>query len=549
MTQREAILARLAGLRYDLLVIGGGIVGAGIARDAAMRGLKVALVEQGDFASGTSSKTSKLIHGGLRYLEHGHLRLVFEGLRERHVLRTIAPSLVRPLPLLLPVYAGDARSVWKIRAGLWLYDLLAARHALQPHRMLSARRTLEREPALRVDGLKAAGVYADCHMDDARLCLMNILQATRFGAVCANYVRVTEFLKASGRLCGASVRDSFTGRSFNVRAAAVINATGPWGDRLRRLSEPSAQARLVPTKGAHLILPRLAQEAIFTQARSDSRLLFVLPWGAYTLVGTTEAPAGEALDDLAASSDEVGYLLEEVNRLLPGSHVDEADIIATFAGARPLLSFGGRSATTASREHAIEMDRWGLISVLGGKFTTYRRMSQQAVDFVVSRYRWPADRCLSDQVSLVETLHPVTLEYWHEVTRRLDPDLLGRCLLRYGAGTLPLLQSLAKDPTLAQPVCPHHEYIEAELVHALQEEFGCTLVDLLARRTRIAWSSCQGLDALSRITELLQRYGGLSAAQVERQVDAYRRFLASGFSFRPPQPAEPDPQPQEVQRT
>lgn len=547
--RRDTLLAQLSGLRYDVLVIGGGIVGAGVARDAAMRGLKVAVVEQGDFASGTSSKTSKLIHGGLRYLEHGRVRLVFESLRERRILRTIAPSLVRPLPLLLPAYQGDTRPVWKIRAGLWLYDVLAARHALQPHRLLSARRALEREPALRVDGLKAAGVYADCQMDDARLCLANILQAVRFGAVCANYVRVEALLKANGRLCGATLRDVFTGRRFDVRAAVVVNAAGPWGDRLRRLSDAAALPRLAPTKGIHLILPRLAQEALFAQARADGRMLFVLPWGAYTLVGTTETSVGESLDELAASADEVGYLLEEVNRLLPGSHVDADDVIGTFAGARPLLAFAGRPAGRASREHAIEVDAWGLISVLGGKFTTYRHMSRQAVDGIVSRSRWRADRCLSDQVGLIEPLHAVTLAHWQDVTRPLDPDVLGRLLIRYGAGTLPLLQRVAQDPSLAQPVCPHHEVIEAELVHALEGELACTLTDLLARRTRIAWSSCQGLDALSRTAELLQRYGGWSAAQVEGHVAAYRRFLAEGLSFRPARPAAPEAHPQEAQRT
>ena len=531
MTSRDASVARLRGQRFDVLIIGGGIVGAGIARDAAMRGLKVALIEQGDFASGTSSKTSKLIHGGLRYLEHGHLRLVFESLQERHVLRTIAPSFVHPLSLLLPVYAGDLRPAWKVNVGLWLYDLLATGRNIRTHRMLGARRALALEPGLQVDGLRAAGLYADCQMDDARVCLANILQAVSWGAVCCNYVRLRELIKADHRVCGGVAEDVLTGRSLEIQAHVVVNATGPWSDRVRRLSESDAPKRLAPSKGIHLIVPRLAQEALFVQGRADGRMLFLLPWGEYSLVGTTETAVGDSLDALAASSDEVGYLLDEVNRVLPGSRLDESDIIATFAGARPLLASAGTS-TQASREHRIEIDRWGLVSVMGGKFTTYRLIAQQTVDLLVTRHRWRVDRCLTDQVTLLEMIHPVSVEYWHGLTRQIDPDLLARLLTRYGAGTFPILQLLSRDPALSQPICPHHEVIQAELVHAFQGEFAATLTDVLARRTRIAWSSCQGLDALSTVADLFQRYGRLTPARVGQQVEHYQQFLAQSLAFR-----------------
>jgi len=532
MTPRAALLARLGAIRYDILVIGGGIVGAGIARDAAMRGLKVALIEQGDFAGGTSSKTSKLIHGGLRYLEHGHVRLVHESLQERQTLRTIAPGLVRPLSLLLPVYQGDLRAPWKLHLGLWLYDALAGRRNLRPHRVLPPRRAVELEPALRLDGLKAAGLYADCQMDDARLCLANILQAAGFGAVCANYVRLREFLKVNGQVCGGTVEDAFTGRLIDIQARAVVNATGPWADRTRRLSDPSASPRLAPTKGIHVILPQITREALFVEARADRRMFFILPWGGQSLVGTTETNAADSVDALSASADEVGYLLEEVNRLLPGSRVGPEDVLATFAGARPLLAAPGRSATQASREHRIEEDSAGLISVMGGKYTTFRRMAQEAVDAVLRRHRWAADRSLSDQVSLIEAPHPASLEHWEAVTRAVDPDLLGRCAARYGAGMFHLLSLMAQDPQLAQPICQHHEVAEAELAHSLQQELACTLTDVLARRTRIAWSPCQGLDALSRLSELCTQYGRWPQAKFEEQAAEYRKFLASGLAFR-----------------
>ncbi|MBI3321896.1 MAG: glycerol-3-phosphate dehydrogenase/oxidase [Candidatus Omnitrophica bacterium] len=529
---RDIALARLRGERADLLIIGGGIVGAGIARDAAMRGLRVALIEQGDFASGTSSKTSKLIHGGLRYLEHGHWRLVFESLRERRILRTIAPGLIHPLSLLLPVYRGDARSAWKIRLGLWLYSLLAAGRNLRSPYMFSPRRALAREPSLRGEGLQAVGCYTDCQMDDARVCLANILQAVSLGAMCCNYVRLRVLLKANQVVCGAIVEDVFTGREFEIRAEAVVNAAGPWSDQIRRLSAADAPPRLAPSKGVHLIVPRVAHEALFVQSRADARMFFVLPWGeGSSLIGTTESPLDGTLETLAANANEVDYLLDEVNRILPSSHLDADDVLATFAGARPLLA-SARSATRASREHRIEVDRWGLISVMGGKFTTYRLMAKQVVDLLIRERRWTVDRCLTDRVSLLESVPPVSVDHWQAITRALDPERLARLLMRYGAGALHILRLLDLDPALGHSLCPHHEWLEAELVHALRNELACTITDVFARRTPVAWSSCQGLDALSRMTELCQRYAGRSRAEMDRQIEEYHQFLARSLAFR-----------------
>ena len=530
MMWRQLLASRARGRVFDVLVIGGGIVGASIARDAALRGLSAALVEQGDFASGTSSKTSKLIHGGLRYLEHGHLRLVAESLRERATLRAIAPTLVQPLSLLLPVYAGDLRPAWQINCGLWLYDLLAGRRNLRPHRMLSRRRALAMEPGLRAEGLRGAGLYADCQMDDARLCLANVLQAASLGAVCLNYTRVQRLLLVGGQACGALVEDLLSGQASELQARVLVNAAGPWADSVRRLSDPNAPARLEPIKGIHLVLPALAREALFFRARRDQRMLFLLPWSGYTLAGTTEGPVSQPLEALAAAAEEVGYLLDEVNRILPGSHLGEDDIVATFAGARPLLAHGG-SATGASREHRLEVDGAGLISVLGGKYTTARAMAQQAVDLVAERLGRRRERCLTDEISLLEAPQPVATGYWGDLTRAVDPDLLGRFFTRYGAGTFHLLELIAHEPGLSQPVCPHHEVTGAELVHAVQREFACTITDALARRTRMAWSACQGLDALSRVTDLVQRFAGLSADTLEAQAAAYRQFLAQGRQF------------------
>lgn len=530
MNRRAELLARLRSQSFDLLIIGGGIVGAGIARDAAMRGLRVALIERGDFAGGASSKTSKLIHGGLRYLEQGRLRLVAESLRERRILRTIAPQLVWPSTFAMPVYRGDARAPWQIACGLMVYDLLAMRPGFTPHRMLSRRRAIQHEPRVSPDGLRAMGTYVDCQMDDARLCLANILQAVAFGAACVNYVTLLAFQQTSGRLTGAFVEDRRTEERFSLSARVVVNATGPWSDAVRRLSDPHAGTRLAPTKGIHVVVPRLCTHPLFVQARANRRMVFLLPWAGATLIGTTESDIPD-LETLSATAEEVNYLLTEANRVVPGARLTARDVLATFAGARPLLAFSG-SATRASREHRLEVDAAGLVSVMGGKYTTFRLMAKQTLDMILSRWRFRAEACLTHQVELLEPVHPVVLTRWQEVTRDIPEDLLARLLIRYGTGTFRILRLLEFEPRLIQPVCPHHDVIQAELVYALQEELACTVSDLLVRRTAIAFSSCQGLDGLSTLTDLLRRYGRLSPEEIEAQLADYRRVLSASLGFR-----------------
>ena len=532
MSLRGELVAKLRTQPVDLLVIGGGIVGAGLTRDAAMRGLRVALIDKGDFASGTSSKTSKLIHGGLRYLEHGQLRLVFQSLKERHILRSIAPQLVWPLSLTIPLYRGDPRPRWQIMCGLALYDLLALSRNPQAHRMVSVRESLNREPAFNPDGLLGTASYGDCQMDDARLCLANVLQAVSCGAVCCNYVALRAFTKTSGRISGAVVQDSRTSEVFEIRARVVVNATGPWSDAVRRLSDSTATARVTPTKGIHLVIPRLTHQAVLFQARWNRRMIFLLPWGDYSLLGTTESAEAGDLDALRANANEVDYLLGEVNRIIPdaGSRVHAERIIATFAGARPLLAFSG-SSTRASREHRIEVDRYGLVSVMGGKYTTFRAMAQHALDLIVKRFGLRAERCLTSRISLLEPAHPVVLNRWQEVTSRMAPEVLARLLTRYGTGAFRILELVEFEPGLAQAVCPHHDVMQAELVYGMREELACTISDLLVRRTTIAYSACQGLDLLSTLTDLLQRYGRVSREDLEEQVAGYRRVLADSLAF------------------
>lgn len=533
MTRRTEFLARLCTQHFDVLVIGGGIVGAAIVRDAAMRGLRVALIDKGDFAGGTSSKTSKLIHGGLRYLEQGRVRLVRESLHERAILHTLAPALVWPLPLLLPVYHAGPRPSWQIALGLTLYDALAGANALQHHRLLSIPQAIRTEPRLNPVGLRAAALYTDCQMDDARLCVAHILQAVGFGAVCCNYVKLLAFEKARHQICGARVEDMLTGEQFDVRAHVVINAGGPWSDAIRRLSAAHPGVRLAPTKGIHLVVPRLSDHGLAVQSPHDRRLMFVLPWKTFSLIGTTESSDFGSLETLSATHHEVAYLLDSVNRIFPDASLRATDVITTFAGARPLLAFAG-SSHRASREHRLEVDRFGLISIMGGKYTTARLMAKQTVDLAVARLGARAERCLTDQIALLESVDDAVLSRWQEVMRGLEPALVARLLATYGAGSLRIFRLLEFEPQLSQPLCPHHDTIGAEFVYGLQDELACTVSDLLMRRTAMAYSPCHGLDALETIVDLCRRYGGLSHAQLEEHATHYRATVAHNAAFREP---------------
>ena len=362
----------LAAEQFDVLIIGGGILGAGIARDAALRGLRVALIDKGDFASGTSSASSKLIHGGFRYLEQRAFRLVRESCRERAILQRIAPHLVRPLPILFPVYDGNRHSLLKIRAGATIYDFFSH----DRHETLNPARTRMKEPALNPTGLHGAVMIRDCQEDDARFCLDNILHAAELGAVCANYCELTGFITQEDRIIAARTRDG-----IEISARTFINATGPWAEHVAGLAPFPNPVRLSPTKGVHLLVPKLTQgHGIIFQASHDDRILFVLPWNECSLVGTTDTDWRGDAGNARAETLDVEYLLSEVNRLL-NRQLTTRDILTTFAGVRALLQ-SDRSPSLRPREHAILRQGRNLINVVGGKYTTYRLIAQQVVDLL-----------------------------------------------------------------------------------------------------------------------------------------------------------------------
>ncbi len=501
---------RLTRRRHDVLIIGGGINGAGIARDLALRGLRVALVEKGDFASGASSASTKLVHGGVRYLENFDVHLVFEACRERRILQSIAPHLVRPIPFFIPVYEQDPRSLLTIRAGMTLYDTLAMFRNTHHHSILSATEATAREPALRTEGLSGVALYWDCRMDDARLCLENVLAAVKAGAMVENYLEVTAFLKDRGRLRGALLRDRETGEDLEVEAEVVVNASGPWLDKLCALDgEPEGKLR--PTRGTHILVPRInhGEEALYLTAGRDDRLFFVIPWGGLSLIGTTDVDFPGDPDAVSPAEEDIDYLLAETGRHLRGTTLRRSDVVAAFSGLRPLVAEKSVKAFRVSREHRIFESASGLISVGGGKYTTYRTVAAKVAARVTERLGRGRGRSITHRIPLPGGI----TGHFASFLRREAPVLSGKyglstkvlveLLNRYGSRTRHLLSLLQEDPALARPVAPGSSLLAVQVVYGAGFEFARSPEDVLRRRTTLALEEGRGLAELEAVAAIL----------------------------------------------
>jgi glycerol-3-phosphate dehydrogenase len=475
MSYRTTVLDELASKTFDLLVVGGGITGAGIARDAAMRGLSVALVDKGDFAGGTSSRSSRLIHGGVRYLEHGHLRLVFEASAERRRLLRIAPHLVRPLAFTWPVYVGQRLSRWKLAAGLTVYDLLALFRNVARHRRLSATDLLSTEPRLRSSELLGGVRYFDAATDDARLTLANVLDAQGYGAVVANHVAFTGMTETAGGVRLARVEDALSGDRAEVHALAFVNATGPWSDAVQQMETAATQRRVQGSKGAHIAVRRERvgnMDAVTLIHPRDGRVMFTLPAGHHTIVGTTDTFTTASPDDVRASETDVAYLLEAVNAYFPDARLERQDVIAAWAGIRPLLPTSG-SSVSATREHLITASGRSVV-IAGGKLTTYRVMARQAVDAAQRILRRPPGRAPTGDRMLPAVGGPDNVE----------GDVVAGLTYRL-----------------------------ADLRRAVDRELAATLGDLLIRRTRVAFETPDNGRAAAR---RVATYLGWNSKELER---------------------------------
>lgn len=545
-TRRDA-LVEMASRPLDVLVVGGGITGAGTALDAAARGYRVGLIERADFASGTSSRSTKLIHGGIRYLPQFDLPLVREALLERGRLLRNAPHLVRPLAFILPLYASSRHPVGLTVAppkgigldlildtGLFMYDELAGKENVGRHRRIDREEVLARARCLTDDGLKTGFVYYDAQTDDARLTLAVLRTAHDYGALLANYVAATRFYRdESGRVAGVFARESLDAADNGellLRAKHVVNATGVWAEETERLAGDTPNLSIAPSKGTHLLLPRealdLGDEAVVLPETADGRIIFIVPWLSRALVGTTDEGV-DGMVDPVASDEEIEYLLEHLNKFIRRP-VSRADIVATYAGYRPLLRLRrGRTPSRLSRTHTVVEAGDGLVTVSGGKLTTYRVMAQDVMDRIDTREgRKRRHVTLNLPLRGGKGLASAREEMQSRArVLNLSPAITSHTLRAYGDKAVDVLALIDSDPELATPLVTDLPYLGAEVVYACRQEMALTPEDTLARRTRIALEDrTRGLSAAPRVAALMGRELGWSDAEIERHVAGYTRY-------------------------
>jgi len=541
---------------YDLLIIGGGIVGAGAARDAAMRGLSVCLVEQRDLAFGTSSRSSKLVHGGLRYLEMGEFSLVFEAVSERRVLMEIAPHLVLPLGFLFPVYKGSRRGVFTINIGMWLYDGLSLFRSPKIHRNLSTEDALLEEPALRPTDLKGAPLYYDCSTDDARLTLENALDAAQHGADVLTWTKVIAIHRdGTGKATGVRVLDQISGEERDIRARSLLNATGPWTDQTRRLAGIEQQI-LRPTKGVHVVVraERLPiKNAVVCFHPEDGRVLFAVPWQDRVYIGTTDTDERGDPAAVCATAGDVRYLLDAGNHYFPDAKLQPADILSTWAGLRPLINpgDGAGAASSVSREHEILVDASGMITIAGGKLTTYRKMAGEIVDRAVALLRITGGRDLKDLKDAHTARHPLPgavgwpedddrarvekaiLEIFPDGDQKIDPETARLFCNTYGTRGSDVARLMAADQSAASRLLTDRPERMAQVDFAVTRELARRLSDVMVRRTQLYFRDPdQGLGAVPAIAARMARLLGWSEERTGTEIADYRAEVALSRSWK-----------------
>src|SRR5215475_1049088 len=498
---RESNLQRMSSECFDVAVIGGGITGAGVALDAATRGLTVALIEKSDFASGTSSRSSKLIHGGLRYLEQLEFSLVYESLHERAVLSRIAPHLSKPLTFLVPVYSSAARSPLgnnrlKLAAGLWLYDFLAGRSNVGRHRWLSRDATLEWAPSLEPYGLRGAFSYFDCLTDDSRLVIEVIKSAAAYGADVANYASARALRQSDDGLSIIQVENLLDGAEFELRARVTVNAAGVWSDQISKLSNSKATPRLRPSKGIHVVVPSEKLRngaAVLIPSIGEDRFLFVIPWHGFTVIGTTDSDYTGDLDNPRAESREMESVIESAVAAFPSSQLSADDVVNTFAGLRPLIAGNEKSTKELSRKEEIYEDESGLITITGGKLTTWRRMAEKVVDIAVRKLKTTgAITQTRDYLSVTETVElagGAITGNQHKKARAaaseydLEVSTVEHLIDTYAGNYRVILEMTRESTELKRALKERLPNIEAEVSYAARHEMAITAADVLSRRT------------------------------------------------------------------
>ena len=529
LTQRDTAIAALAREEFDIVVIGGGVTGAGAVLDAASRGLKVALVEARDLASGTSSRSSKLIHGGLRYLEQYDFKLVREALHERELMvSTLSPHLVKPVGFLYPLHEKLKDRTY-VGAGLALYDVLRGfQRALPWHKHLSGKKIAEIAPSLRQDIVTGAVKYYDAQVDDARHTMTIIRTAARHGATIATRVEVDQLIRDGKKVVGVEVTDSMTGKKINVRAKAVVMCAGIWSDEMHAKFGLTPGYGVTMSKGVHIVVPG---EAIKSNTgiilKTEVSVLFLIPWGDKWIVGTTDTPYDGDRAHPHATSGDVQYILDQANKVLD-PQLKREDIIGVYAGLRPLVANKKGSATTKlSREHTTDRSAPGFVSIAGGKYTTYRVMGKDAVDLAATDLR----RIVSD--SCTEKLPLVGADGYYALVQQsaliaseygISQESVIHLLNRYGSLISELLEIISRDKKMAEPLYQGLPYLKAEIVYAVTHEGAMSVDDVISRRTRLAFEAPQaGIDLIDDVAEIIAPILGWSAAQKKASITEYRQ--------------------------
>jgi glycerol-3-phosphate dehydrogenase len=533
---------------FDLIVIGGGINGAGVVRDAALRGLRTLLIDQGDFCGGATSWSTRLVHGGLRYLEYFEFNLVRESLREREILLQTAPHLVKPLLLTIPIYADRSRPYWKIQAGMTLYDLLSYDKTLPNHRMLPSDtfRQLFREIA--AADLVGGAQYYDSQVAYAeRLALENVLDAEAAGAVVRNYVEAIALERDADRITAITCRDRRSGAEFVVNCGPqclIVNTAGPWVDAVLARGRSGGQVQPIgqtpkigPTKGSHIVVapfPGMPLEsALYVEAQSDGRPFFIVPWLGQVLIGTTDLRYSDGLDHIKANDDEIDYLIRETNGIIPTAQLTRRSVKFTYSGVRPLPAAApGQKTSSITRSHVLydhsPDGASNLISLIGGKITTYRQVGEEVVDRAYQHRQQAVPKCETRTRSLPGAILPHDVRIKQAIEKygdRLDLSTIDHLFGIYGARAIDLLKLIDETPELAKSLTPGQPSILAQIVFAVRSEYAETLIDILHRRTMLAMQTDYGLGILPIVTAVLQTHCGWDTARCDREIAVYKQFM------------------------
>ena len=539
-------LAQIQQREYDVIIIGGGINGAGVARDAALRGLSTIIIEKNDFASGSSSWSSRLIHGGLRYLEYFEFPLVRESLKEREVLLRTAPHLVTPLQLTIPIYRDRSRPYWKIWAGMILYDLFSFDKTLPVHRMLPQAKFKQLFRSLDGDNLAGGSQYYDGQVTLAeRLCLENILSAQNAGAIALNYMEVTELAIRDARITDVVCKDKLTGESITLsgsKDAVIINTAGPWIDQVCQRGSIDGEKSPIGntkknggTKGSHIVVeefPGTPGSTLYVEAKSDSRPFFIIPWLGKYLIGTTDMPYKDDIDNIKADNAEIDYLLQETNNVIPTANLKRDDVKFTYSGVRPLPNSEGKKPGSITRKHIIFDHRQegvnNLLSLIGGKLTTYRNVGEEMVDAILKRMKRSPKPCKTDSTPLPGCILPSDKRIQQaidEYESTLSIHTIDHLFSVYGAKAIEVLALTRENPALRESISPDLPDIKAQIVYAVERELAYTLVDILRRRTTLAMNGEYGMNLLPVVTEILEKHCGWTPEQSDRARADYRFYM------------------------